>query len=333
MNWLTNYVRPKLRALVRSDKPEVPDNLWVQCPSCEQMVFHREVEAALFVCPNCGHHMRLSATRRLAMIFDDGAYETVELPKIEPDPLKFRDRKRYVDRLKETRAATGVEDAIQVAHGRMGGLDTVAAVFDFGFMGGSMGIAVGEGLLRAGRLAVERKAPLIVFPASGGARMQEGILSLMQMPRSVIAVQMLREARLPYIVVLTDPTTGGVSASFAMLGDIAIAEPAAVIGFAGARVIGDTIREQLPPGFQRAEYLYEHGMLDMVVHRHELRATLIRVVDLLTSRTGKRADDSAAARPSGANGAGAAHGNGAADETTPPTPAQENPDERRPPAE
>jgi acetyl-CoA carboxylase carboxyl transferase subunit beta len=195
-----------------------------------------------------------------------------------------------------------------------------------------MGIAVGEGLLRAGRLAIERKAPLIVFPASGGARMQEGILSLMQMPRSVIAVQMLREARLPYIVVLTDPTTGGVSASFAMLGDIAIAEPGAVIGFAGARVIGDTIREQLPPGFQRAEYLYEHGMLDMVVHRHALRATLIRVVDLLTSRTGKRADDSAAARPSGANGAGAAHGNGAADETTTP-PAQESPDERRPPAE
>ncbi|MGE0745716.1 MAG: acetyl-CoA carboxylase, carboxyltransferase subunit beta [Rhodospirillales bacterium] len=332
MNWLTNYVRPKLRALVRSDKPEVPDNLWVQCPSCEQMVFHREVEAALHVCPNCGHHMRLAAHLRLAMIFDDGAYDTVSLPKIEPDPLKFRDRKRYGDRLKETRAATGAEDAIKVAHGRMGGLDTVAAVFDFAFMGGSMGIAVGEGLVRAARLALERKAPLIVFPASGGARMQEGILSLMQMPRSVIAVQMLREARLPYIVVLTDPTTGGVSASFAMLGDIAIAEPGAVIGFAGARVIGDTIREQLPPGFQRAEYLYEHGMLDMVVHRHELRATLIRVVDLLTSREGKRADDSATAKPSGANGAG--HGNGEdKGDDAPAAPTQENPDERRPPAE
>jgi acetyl-CoA carboxylase carboxyl transferase subunit beta len=205
-------------------------------------------------------------------------------------------------------------------------------VFDFSFMGGSMGIAVGEGLLRASRLAVERNAPLIVFPASGGARMQEGILSLMQMPRSVIAVQMLREAGLPYIVVLTDPTTGGVSASFAMLGDIAIAEPGAVIGFAGARVIGDTIREQLPPGFQRAEYLYEHGMLDMVVHRHQLRATLIRVIDLLVNREAKAAVEAAAVRPSGANGSGAVRGNGA-DDGAAGDRAQESRDERRPPAE
>jgi acetyl-CoA carboxylase carboxyl transferase subunit beta len=279
MNWITNFVRPKIRALVR--KADVPDNLWHKCPACQQMIFHRDLVANLHVCQHCGHHMRLSAKRRLESLFDDGQYREIELPKSPPDPLRFRDLKRYADRLKESQARTGNQDAVIVAHGEMGGLDVVAAVFDFEFMGGSMGVAVGEALIAAANLAVLQEAPLIVFPASGGARMQEGILSLMQMPRTVIAVDQVKEKGLPYIVVLTDPTTGGVSASFAMLGDIAIAEPGAVIGFAGARVISETIREQLPEGFQRAEYLLEHGMIDMVSPRHKLRDTLIRLLKLL----------------------------------------------------
>ena len=282
MNWLTNYVRPKIQALVR--RPDVPENLWRQCPGCEQMVFHRELDAALNVCPHCGHHMRLPAKRRLETLFDDGAYETVELSTVNDDPLKFRDRKRYTDRLKEARGKSNGGDALIVAHGLIGGRTAVVAAFDFAFLGGSMGLAVGKGLLSACRLAVLKEAPLIVFPASGGARMQEGILSLMQMPRTVIAIGEVKEAGLPYIVVLTDPTTGGVSASFAMLGDIAIAEPGAVIGFAGARVIEETIREQLPEDFQRAEYLFEHGMVDMVVHRHQIRDEIIRITDLLMNR-------------------------------------------------
>ncbi len=283
MNWLTNYVRPKIRALV--GKSDVPDNLWHKCPGCEQMVFHRELDAALNVCTHCGHHIRLPAKRRLETLFDDGEFQIIELPSTAEDPLKFRDRKRYSDRLKENRAKLGTDDALIVAHGAMGGRNTVVAAFNFQFMGGSMGAAVGKGLLTAARLAVLNQAPLIVFPASGGARMQEGILSLMQMPRTVVAVEEVKEAGLPYIVVLTDPTTGGVTASFAMLGDIAIAEPGAVIGFAGARVIEETIHEHLPEGFQRAEYLYEHGMLDMVVHRHQLRDRLIRITGLLMNRT------------------------------------------------
>jgi acetyl-CoA carboxylase carboxyl transferase subunit beta len=281
MNWITNYVRPKLQALVR--KAEVPDNLWDKCPACEKMIFHRDLEANHRVCTHCGHHMRLPAKRRLEMLFDDGAYTQIELPKTVQDPLKFRDRKRYTDRLKEAREKTHEQDAIIVAHGPLGGIRIVAAVFDFEFQGGSMGIAVGEAFLAAAQLAVLQQAPLIAVPASGGARMQEGILSLMQLPRTVIAVQQVREAGLPFIVVLADPTTGGVSASFAMLGDIAIAEPGAVIGFAGARVIEETIREKLPPGFQKAEYLLEHGQVDMVVHRHKLREQLARILRLLTA--------------------------------------------------
>jgi len=279
VNWLTNFVRPKIRALVQ--RTTVPENLWQQCPSCEQMIFHRELAANLNVCTHCGHHLRVGPKERLDMLFDDGRYETVELPGVANDPLRFRDRKRYSERLREARAATGRKDALLVAHGTLGGHEAVAAAFDFSFLGGSMGAAVGEGLLAAVRLAVEKSAPLIVFPASGGARMQEGIISLMQLPRTVIAVDEVKEAGLPYIVVLTDPTTGGVTASFAMLGDVAIAEPGALIGFAGARVIEETIREQLPEGFQRAEYLYEHGMIDMVVARPKLRETLIRIIDLL----------------------------------------------------
>ena len=282
MNWLTNFVRPKIRALVQ--KQDVPNNLWHQCPACEQMIFHRDLEDNLHVCPSCGHHLRIDAEKRISMLFDDGAYQVVELPKTRADPLKFRDRKRYADKLKDARQATGHDDAIIVAHGTIGGIGVVAAVFNFGFLGGSMGIAVGEAVLTAARLAVLQEAPLMIFPSSGGARMQEGILSLMQMPRTTIAIDEVKEAGLPYIVVMTDPTTGGVSASFAMLGDIAIAEPGAIIGFAGARVIEDTIHESLPEGFQRSEYLLDHGMLDMVVHRRDLRETLIRLLDLLRNR-------------------------------------------------
>lgn len=279
MNWLTNFVRPKIRALV--DKKEVPDNLWVKCDSCETMLFARDLDANLNVCSNCGHHMAITLDKRLESLFDDGDYQQVDLPDIIADPLKFRDKKRYSDRLKEYRHRTGREDAIVVAEGKIDGHKAVIAGFDFKFMGGSMGIAVGEGLLTAARLATTRKAPLIVIPASGGARMQEGILSLMQMPRSVIAAEQVKDAGLPYIVVLTNPTTGGVSASFAMLGDIHIAEPGATIGFAGKRVIEETIKEQLPEDFQTAEYLQEHGMVDRVVPRHHLKAELAKLIDLI----------------------------------------------------
>jgi acetyl-CoA carboxylase carboxyl transferase subunit beta len=283
MNWLKNFVRPKLRKLVGGSK-DAPDNLWHNCANCQQMVFHRDLEKNLNVCPHCGCHLRVNARLRLSMLTDGAQYQTVPLPPTIVDPLKFRDRRKYTDRLKEARAQTGAGDALTVATSRMGGIDVVIAVLDFQFMGGSMGLAVGEGLLTAARLAVSRRSPLIVVSSSGGARMQEGIYSLMQMARTTIAVEEIREAGLPYVVVLADPTTGGVTASFAMLGDVAIAEPGAIIGFAGARVIEQTIRETLPEGFQRAEYLLDHGMVDMVVHRVELRDTLIRVLSLLMRR-------------------------------------------------
>lgn len=284
-NWLTNFVLPKIRAAV--GRKEVPDNLWKQCPGCEQTLFLRDLVADLMVCRHCGHHFRIGSGERFKMLFDDAVFETVELPRTPLDPLKFRDRRRYAERLRESQASLGVgKEAIAVAHGRIGGVASVIAAFDFAFMGGSMGVAVGEALVAASRLALERQAALIVIPSSGGARMQEGILSLMQMPRSIIAADMVKEARLPYIVVLTDPTTGGVAASFAAIGDIAIAEPGAIIGFAGARVIQETIRETLPEGFQRAEYLLEHGMIDMVVKRGELAATLARILKLLREPVG-----------------------------------------------
>ncbi len=283
MNWLKNFVRPKLRKLVGGGK-DVPENLWHKCPQCQQMIFHRDLEKNLHVCQHCGHHMRISARRRLEMLFDDGQFQVAEVPASPDDPLKFRDRRKYTDRLKEARDATGADDAMIAAHGKMGGMNVVIAALDFGFMGGSMGMAVGDAVLTAARLAVVQQAPLVIVPSSGGARMQEGIRSLMQLPRTTIAVEEVHEARLPYVVVLSDPTTGGVSASFAMLGDIAIAEPGAMIGFAGARVIEQTIRETLPEGFQRAEYLLDHGIVDMVVHRFELRDTLIRVLSLLRNK-------------------------------------------------
>ncbi len=279
MTWLSQYVRPRIRTLL--GQREVPENLWSQCGACEQMIFSKELEKNFKVCTHCGHHMRGTALERLAWTFDEGSYSRIELPKAPADPLGFRDQKRYTDRLKEARAKTGLEDALVVAHGTVGGERAVVAVMEYRFIGGSMGAAVGEGLVAAARLAVLQAAPLIVFTASGGARMQEGAVSLMQMPRTTIAAMLLKEAGLPFIVVLTDPTTGGVTASFAMLGDIQIAEPGALIGFAGARVIEQTVRETLPEGFQRAEYLLEHGILDMVVRRTDMRETLARVIGLL----------------------------------------------------
>jgi acetyl-CoA carboxylase carboxyl transferase subunit beta len=279
-NWLTNFVLPKIRAVV--SRKEVPDNLWKQCPGCEQTLFLRDLVADLMVCRHCGHHFRIGSAERFGMLFDNANFEKIELPKTAVDPLRFRDRKRYTERLRESQAALGAgSEAVAVARGQIGGNAAIVAAFDFAFMGGSMGVAVGGALVAASRLAVERQAALIVVPSSGGARMQEGILSLMQMPRTIIAADLVKEARLPYIVVLTDPTTGGVAASFAAIGDIAIAEPGAVVGFAGARVIEETIREKLPEGFQRAEYLLEHGMVDMVVKRGDLAATLARILKLL----------------------------------------------------
>jgi acetyl-CoA carboxylase carboxyl transferase subunit beta len=279
MSWLTNYVLPKIRALTRKD---VPDNLWRKCPSCEQMLFHRDLAQSLEVCHHCGHHFRIGSEARFKILFDDAVFEKIEAPKVPPDPLRFRDRKRYTERLREGQTALGAgSDAVAIAQGRIGGQPAVVLAFDFAFMGGSMGVAAGEAMLTAARRAVERQAALIAVPASGGARMQEGILSLMQMPRTILAAEMVKEAGLPYIVILTDPTTGGVAASFASIGDITLAEPGAIIGFAGARVIEETIREKLPEGFQRAEYLHEHGMVDQVVPRGELHAAVARILSLL----------------------------------------------------
>lgn len=280
MNWITNYVRPKIRALV-SQKTEVPDNLWVKCPGCGAMLFHRDLEKNLQVCHHCGHHLKIAIDERLKALFDNGRFTLHPLPPVPLDPLKFKDRKKYVDRLKDAQTETGHRDGLRIAEGMIGGKAVVVAAFDFKFMGGSMGIAVGNGIVRAGEIAVKNKAALLVIPASGGARMQEGILSLMQMPRTTIAVQRMRDAGLPYIVLLTDPTTGGVSASFAMLGDIHIAEPGAMIGFAGKRVIEETIRQKLPDDFQTAEYLLDHGMVDMVVPRKDLPAALSRILNVL----------------------------------------------------
>ncbi len=276
MNWLTDYVKPKLDFFSRKDMPE---NLWVKDPDSGEMVFHKDLEANQYVVPSSGYHMAIRARERLQHFFDEGEYEVFEQPKVAVDPLKFRDERRYTDKLKENRTKTGAEDTIHAGLGKINGQSVTACVQDFKFMGGSLGMAAGEAIIASMEEAVRRKTPYIMFAASGGARMQEGILSLMQLPRTTVAVQMLREAGLPYIVVLTNPTTGGVSASYAMLGDIHIAEPGALIGFAGPRVIEQTIREKLPEGFQRAEYLKEHGMVDMVVPRTELKAT---ISDLLT---------------------------------------------------
>ena len=287
MSWITEYVRPKIRTLL--GRRDVPENLWVQCTACQQMIFHTELEKNLKVCTNCGHHMRATATERLRWTFDTNTFTRIELLKAPADPLRFRDSQRYADRAKAAREATHLDDAIVVAHGKIGGQPAVVAVMAFEFMAGSMGAAVGEGIVAAARLAVLQDAPLVIFTASGGARMQEGAISLMQMPRTIIASRVVKEAGLPFITVLTDPTTGGVTASFTMLGDIQIAEPGALIGFAGARVIEQTVREKLPEGFQRAEYLLEHGILDMVVKRDVMAETLSRLIGLLRNRMSEAA--------------------------------------------
>ena len=281
MNWIKNFIRPKIRSFLGTKK-EVPENMWVKCPETGQMVFYRDLEANQFVIPGSGYHMRMPPLERLNLLFDEGAYERIDLPEVAADPLVFRDERRYADRLKEARQKNNAEDAVVAASGLLDSQPVVATVQDFAFMGGSLGMAAGEAIIQSMRTAVEKASPYVLFAASGGARMQEGILSLMQLPRTTVAVQELREAKLPYIVVLTNPTTGGVTASYAMLGDIHLAEPGALIGFAGPRVIEQTIREKLPEGFQRAEYLQEHGMVDRVVHRHELRPLLARLVRILT---------------------------------------------------
>src|SRR6187431_2382834 len=279
MNWLTNVVRPKIRSLL---KRETPENLWIKCPETGQLVFYKDVESNQFVIPSSNYHMRMSASARLKSMFDGETWFDIGVPEVPVDPLKFRDEKRYTDRLKDAKTKTGLQDAFKIGFGRVDELPMTLAVQDFGFMGGSLGMAAGEAFIKGADIALDKRTPYVLFAASGGARMQEGILSLMQMPRTTVAVRRLKHSRLPYIVVLTNPTTGGVTASYAMLGDIQLAEPGALIGFAGQRVIEQTIREKLPEGFQRAEYLLDHGMVDMVVPRHELKQTLARLLGYLS---------------------------------------------------
>ena len=283
MNWITNAVLPKIKAFVKSN--DVPDSLWIKCKSCGQMIFHKEFEANYNCCSSCGHHAPLAPKARFDMLFDGAAWEAITLSENNDDPLKFKDSKKYTDRLKDSRSKIGEQDAIAVASGKIEVLDVVIAAFDFRFMGGSMGRAVGDAILRAADEAVARNASLIAVPSTGGARMQEGILSLMQLPRTVIATDKMAEAGLPYMVLLAHPTTGGVTASFAMLGDIQIAEPGAIIGFAGRRVIEETVREKLPDDFQTAEYLQDHGMVDSVIPRSEQRQKIAQILSLLTHKS------------------------------------------------
>ena len=279
MNWITNYVRPRINSIF--SRREVPENLWQKCDECGTMLFHRELSDNLNVCTNCDHHMAITPRARFEALFDGGVFTEVKVPEPVTDPLKFRDQKKYPDRMKAAQKKTGEKEAMLVAAGEIGRTPIVAAAQDFSFLGGSMGMYVGNAIIAAAEEAVKLKRPLILFSAAGGARMQEGILSLMQMPRTTVAVQMLKEAGLPYIVVLTHPTTGGVTASYAMLGDVHISEPNALICFAGPRVIEQTIREKLPEGFQRAEYLLDHGMLDRVTKRTEMRGELITITRML----------------------------------------------------
>ncbi|SDK08150.1 acetyl-CoA carboxylase carboxyltransferase subunit alpha [Agrobacterium fabrum] len=281
MNWITNYVRPRINSML-GRRPEVPENLWIKCPETGEMVFHKDLEDNKWVIPASGYHMKMPAKARLSDLFDGGLYEALAQPKVAQDPLKFRDSKKYTDRLRDSRAKTEQEDTILAGVGLLKGLKIVAVVHEFQFMAGSLGIAAGEAIVKAFERAISERCPLVMFPASGGARMQEGILSLMQLPRTTVAVNMLKEAGMPYIVVLTNPTTGGVTASYAMLGDVHIAEPGAEICFAGKRVIEQTIREKLPEGFQTSEYLLEHGMVDMVIDRREIPDTLASMLKIMT---------------------------------------------------
>lgn len=283
MNWISNYVRPRINSIF--SRREVPENLWKKCDECGTMLFHRELSENQNVCTNCGHHMGITPRARFEALFDGGVFVEVDVPAPIADPLHFKDQKKYPDRMKAAQKNTSEKEAMLVAEGEIGRTPIVAAAQDFTFMGGSMGMYVGNAIIAAAERAVELKRPLILFSAAGGARMQEGILSLMQMPRTTVAIQMLKEAGLPYIVVLTHPTTGGVTASYAMLGDVQIAEPNALICFAGPRVIEQTIREKLPEGFQRAEYLLDHGMLDRVINRTDMRDELITIVRMLMGQS------------------------------------------------
>ncbi|MBB2817647.1 acetyl-CoA carboxylase, carboxyltransferase subunit beta [Rhizobium sp. K102] len=289
MNWITNYVRPRINSML--GRREVPENLWIKCPETGEMVFHKDLESNKWVIPASGYHMKMPAKARLADLFDNGEYESLPQPKVAQDPLKFRDSKKYIDRLRDSRLKTEQEDTILAGLGKVRGLKLVAVVHEFNFIGGSLGIAAGEAIVKAFERATSEKCPLVMFPASGGARMQEGILSLMQLPRTTVAVDLLKESGQPYVVVLTNPTTGGVTASYAMLGDIHLAEPGAEIGFAGKRVIEQTLREKLPEGFQTSEYLLEHGMVDMVVKRHDIPETLARLLKILTKKPVSAAND------------------------------------------
>ena len=295
MNWITNYVRPRINSML--GRREMPENLWIKDPETGEMVFHEELKQNQWVIPSSGYHMKISAKDRLKHFMDGGEFTVLDVPKAAIDPLKFRDEKRYTDRLKDAKSKTGLEDAVLSARGTIEGLPVIVTVQDFAFMGGSLGMAAGEAIIKAFETALAERRPLILFAASGGARMQEGILSLMQLPRTTVGVERLREAGLPYIVVLTNPPTGGVTASYAMLGDVHIAEPGALIGFAGPRVIEQTIREKLPQGFQRSEYLKDHGMVDMVVHRRDLPETLARLGRLLTKQPAVKEEAAAPARP------------------------------------
>ena len=279
MNWISNYVRPRINSIF--SRREVPENLWSKCDECGTMLFHRELQDNLNVCIECGHHMPISPRSRFKHLFDGGVFVEIDVPKPITDPLQFKDQKKYPDRMKAAQKKSSEKEAMLVAEGEIGRTPIVAAAQDFSFMGGSMGMYVGNAIITAAQRAVELNRPLILFSAAGGARMQEGILSLMQMPRTTVAIQLLKEAKLPYIVILTHPTTGGVTASYAMLGDVQISEPNALICFAGPRVIEQTIREKLPEGFQRAEYLLDHGMLDLVTPRTEIRNTLIKITRIL----------------------------------------------------
>ncbi len=279
MNWISNYVRPRINSIF--SRREVPENLWKKCDECGTMLFHRELSDNQNVCTNCGHHMHITPRARFEALFDGGIFTEVKVPEPVADPLKFRDQKRYPDRMKAAQKNTGEKEAMLVASGEIGRTPIIAAAQDFSFMGGSMGMYVGNAIIAAAQEAVKLGRPLVLFSAAGGARMQEGILSLMQMPRTTVAIQMLKEAGLPYIVVLTHPTTGGVTASYAMLGDVHISEPNALICFAGPRVIEQTIREKLPEGFQRAEYLLDHGMLDRVTPRTQMRNELVTIIRMM----------------------------------------------------
>ncbi|MBO4285566.1 MAG: acetyl-CoA carboxylase carboxyltransferase subunit beta [Alphaproteobacteria bacterium] len=284
MNWFINIVRPKIQ---KTTPKEIANNMWVKCPKCNQMLFSKELKKSLYVCTSCGYHLRLYVDKRLKMLFDDEKYTLIDLPLMQDDPLKFRDSQKYTERLKTNRKLAESQDALKIATGKIGGVDVVCAIMDFTFMGGSMGTVVGEGIVKAAELSLKNKAPFITIASSGGARMQEGILSLMQMARTVAAIHLLKEKGIPFISVLADPTTGGVSASFAMLGDVNIAEKDSLIGFAGQRVIEQTIREKLPENFQQAEYLQTHGMVDVVLERQNLKEELAKILNILTNKNKK----------------------------------------------